>query len=209
TPDDERNADPRMEICVTNADAGQETCRIPLAPNEMATRLAFQPDGRHLAATIQAVVVNDGERQLAPTTVVVIWDLRAGPQRRDMQGTCSGAVRGFVFSPDGGQLAAAGPNGVHVWDAASGRSCFDPLPVATPLMGLAYSPDGGRLAGVGRDGLVRMWDAGTGHELLVLRAFGRPGTGHYGFVASVVFSPDGRRLAANNWEGTLTIWDAG
>lgn len=65
------------------------------------------------------------------------------------------------------------------------------------------------LAAASPDGLVRLWDATAGNELLVLRPFGLPGTGHFGYTPRVVFSSDGRRLAANNWDGTVSIWDAG
>jgi WD40 repeat protein len=52
-----------------------------------------------------------------------------------------------------------------------------------------FSPDGRRIATASHDGTVRIWDAGTGQEVLTLR-------GHAGAVQSVAFSPDGRLLAS-------------
>jgi WD40 repeat protein len=57
------------------------------------------------------------------------------------------------------------------------------------VTGVAYSPDGKRLASSSRDQTVRVWDAGTGKELLKLE-------GHSGAVGGVAWSPDGKRIAS-------------
>src|SRR5205085_2823798 len=60
---------------------------------------------------------------------------------------------------------------------------------AASVNGVAFSPDSRRLASAGEDKAVRVWDAATGQELLVLR-------GHTAGVASVAFSPSGDRIAS-------------
>ena len=74
------------------------------------------------------------------------------------------------------------------------------------LCDLAFSPEGRRLVGVSRD-VVKLWDAGTGHEVLTLR--GAPQR-HWdpAFNPRVLFSPDGKRLAATNWDETISVWEA-
>jgi hypothetical protein len=64
-----------------------------------------------------------------------------------------------------------------------------------------FSPDHIRLATGSWDNTVRVWDAGTGAEVLTLR-------GHTGRVFSVYFSPDGGRLASAADDNTVRVWDA-
>ena len=66
--------------------------------------------------------------------------------------------------------------------------------------GVAFGPDGSRLASGGADGVVRVWDLGTGAEALAFR-------GHRGAVFGVAFGPDGRRVASAGRDGTVRTWE--
>ncbi len=52
-----------------------------------------------------------------------------------------------------------------------------------PVLGLAYSRDGRRLVTASGDGVVRVWDTGTGREISQY-------AGHTGSVYAVAFHPD-------------------
>ena len=69
-----------------------------------------------------------------------------------------------------------------------------------PVSAVAYIPDGRKIATGSQDGTVRIWDAGTRAELLVL-------AGHAGKVRSVSFSPDCASLLSASEDGTARVWD--
>ncbi|MFL5655043.1 MAG: hypothetical protein ACJ8CB_12820 [Ktedonobacteraceae bacterium] len=78
------------------------------------------------------------------------------------------------------------------------------------VVAVAWEPDGNRIASAGGDGLVRVWDADTGHTSLTYR-------GHPWVVKSVnmaptiyaiAWSPEGLRLASGGVGTAVHVWDA-
>ncbi|MBI5707359.1 MAG: caspase family protein, partial [Armatimonadetes bacterium] len=65
-----------------------------------------------------------------------------------------------------------------------------------------YSADGRRILTSAWDHTARVWDAGTGRELMKLE-------GHSWGVPSAVYSADGRRILTSSWDKTARVWDAG
>jgi WD40 repeat protein len=63
---------------------------------------------------------------------------------------------------------------------------------------VAFSPDGKRLASAGADGIVKVWEALTGQEILTIKEAG-------GLIA---YSPDGKRLLSGSGDKTAKVWDA-
>lgn len=117
------------------------------------------------------------------------------------------------FSPDGQQLAAAGPRGlVRVWGVDAGKlvTTFAKHGRDT-LWDLAFSPDGKRLAS--SDGyydaqgrivptrLFAVWEVATGE---VLHSITVPGGS---IVASLAFAPDGAKLAGGCGDHVVRLWD--
>lgn len=73
---------------------------------------------------------------------------------------------------------------------------IDQQPGAGPVLDLAFDPDGRCFATAGADGSVRLWDGGTG-EQLVHRPLGQPVT--------AVAVGDGRRLAIVTVDGAVHV----
>ncbi len=83
---------------------------------------------------------------------------------------------------------------------ATDGSVLDRLPVPGGVTGFAWSPDATLFATGGFDGIARVFDAGSGEELLTL-------AGHRGLVGLVSFSSDGTRLVTGGGDGTARVWD--
>jgi WD40 repeat protein/tRNA A-37 threonylcarbamoyl transferase component Bud32 len=197
-------SDPRAaglphEIMVWEAATGNRLAT--LTGQGLVMNTAFSPDGHALA-----LGTHDGKLWLME------WE---GPGRMLSLVGHKGPVAAIAFSRDGKLLASAGVedrtlkfwalDGLDVATATGPRAVHT---VAVPpfVCDLAFSLDGQRLAGISRDAL-KMWDVGTGHEVLTLK--GAPQR-HWdpAFNPRVAFSPDGKHLVGTNWDESISMWDA-
>ena len=65
---------------------------------------------------------------------------------------------------------------------------------------IAFTSDGKLLATGDSDGVVRLWEASSGKELLTCKE-------HTNVVESVAFSPSGNILASGSYDKTIRLWD--
>ncbi|MEM7309066.1 MAG: WD40 repeat domain-containing protein [Planctomycetota bacterium] len=212
--------DGRLQL-VPLADEGE--ARI-VATDGLVGRVAFSPDGEHLAAARAAEVEiwsypelealhtlprhsgpvssiawsPDGERVLTGgyDRTARVWDAATGEQLRELS-----ANAGFVFGVAYGRdlLAAGGQDGrVRVWDDA-GVQLFELLNHKAAATALALSPDGGTLASAGADGVLQLVNPLTGEARHTI-----PGLKGLQFV--LAWSPSGDRVAVG--AADVSIYDA-
>jgi WD40 repeat protein len=174
--------EPADELFVWNVATGEyRRAAVPARPDA----LAFSPDGRWL------VGVRSGglDRWDVATLARQTWQRRQSP---------AGPLR---FSPDGTVLACAVPDGVALLDMSDGATAptvRTSLPI--PATDLAFHPNG-RLLTAGQDGIVRIWDTGSGNQLAALDWSAGP-------LHSLAVAPNGLTCAAGGENGQVVVWDA-
>jgi WD40 repeat protein len=132
---------------------------------------------------------------------VTVWDW----ERDESVHTFEDAVN-VVFDPIAPRVAIVRSGGnVEIWDVESWSLVAQlggPGGAAADESGggrVAFTPDGSRIAVAHTDGTVRLFDAGTGAEQLVLPSLGCT-------VSTVAFSPGGSQLATTSKCGGVRIW---
>jgi len=90
----------------------------------------------------------------------------------------------------------------QIWDAGSNQLLLSLAGHEAGVWELAYSPDGKRIATGDNAGVVKVWDAEIGKELLTLEHSAGSK------ICALVFSRDGRYLASGSQNGLGKIWDS-
>ncbi len=148
--------------------------------------LAVSPDGQRIATS-----GDDG--------TVRLWDAVRGVSLGTVGRPSPPGYRALAFSPDGKRLAMEGR--IYTLEGALPNPNQYLQGHTRPIRAVAFSPDGKRIATGSEDRTVRLWDAVSGQEALMLK-------GHREAVTAVAFSRDGTRLATASDDGTARVWNA-
>jgi WD40 repeat protein/serine/threonine protein kinase len=194
------------ELRLSDAATGRPMWSRPGAKMRVL-RLAFHPDGQHLAMlrTREDTTVGD-----PAVWDLAVCDLKTGGEQLTLAGTRLGGTWGtswgLAFSPDGCLLAYTSRDGkgrgsVAIWDWHAGGQRLTLSGHVGLVLRMAFSPDGRRLATAGFDQTIKIWDPTTGQETLTLRE-------HTDMVWSVAFSLDGHRLVSAGTDRSVRVWDA-
>ncbi|HEX3117627.1 MAG TPA: hypothetical protein VHP80_00945 [Candidatus Acidoferrum sp.] len=147
---------------------------------------AVSPNGR------QAAAISSAEKLL-------VWNLNRPSAPLDFGNADAGVYGASAFSPDGRSIALAGHT-LSMLDAKTGEKRWSHPRDTYANLSVAFRPDGNVLASGSQDSTIKLWSAGTGNELSILR-------GHHGYVEGLSFGPDGKTLASWTSDGQLFLWN--
>lgn len=171
--------------------------------------LAWSPDGKSIATQVVEWSPTRDGGTVQTGRALQIRDAETGAVRRTLYDEPN--VGDAQFSPDGKSVAAtlAGENVVKLWDPVTGKKkkTFEGAKVS--LGTIAFSRDGRFLAASGymhddkgkRQGMVILWEAGSGKVLWQVRA--NEGAG----AEVIALSPDGKLLATGDRDAPIKLWD--
>jgi WD40 repeat protein/tetratricopeptide (TPR) repeat protein/tRNA A-37 threonylcarbamoyl transferase component Bud32 len=156
------------------------------------------------SSAVTCVAYNrDGSRLASGSAdgTVRVWEAKTGTELQTFRAH-NEPVAAVAFSPNGKFLAAAacapGLRGeVKLLNTDSGE-VLRQFARGAGVRGIAFDSAGKQLASAGEDGLLRVWDVGTGKELRRLK-------GHRGVVMSVAFFGQGWLVSAGA-DGSVRLW---
>jgi serine/threonine protein kinase/WD40 repeat protein/tetratricopeptide (TPR) repeat protein len=139
-------------VSVYDTGTGAEVRKLPQG-GDAAWHLAFHPRLPRVAVSYR--------------TAVAVWDLTTGSRTVTIP-TPKGCT--FVgWHPGGHRLVGACGENLHVWDADTGRPVMTPWRAShTGGVEFAFDRSGRWAVSNDWDGAIRLWDAQTGQQLLVM-----------------------------------------
>lgn len=184
-----------------DAAKGVETHKLTPAGRGI-TAVAFSPDGALLATTSW-----DRSNERGVWGLVKIWDPRDGRLLHSMEHGVKPIVT-VAWSKDGSLLAVGTwDDDATLWRTKDWTLAKKLQPTEKPsnkaVQGIAFSPDGSRLVVTAKDGVIRVWDIGTG---VVLNTLVGQAEGQAQWINDAVFLDDDR-LATVSQDGTVRLWD--
>ena len=164
------------------------------------TNVALTPDGKILIAAGNAMI-NLPPPGLPVTMKFVAWNVES--KKPLFSGPWPTPGGPLLLSPDGKTLAVAAEGGLDLWDVTAGK-------IRASLRGhpgfpqaAAFSADGKLVATGCEQGIIRIWETGSGHAMAFTRKTAGP-------VRGLAFS-GGKSLVsfeAANGETVVRTWDA-
>ena len=105
-----------------------------------------------------------------------------------------------VLSSTSGLTTGAEIMEFGAYAASQQNSGQETLQHSATIQSIAFSPDGLQAASADSDGVIILWDVGTGTSI-------RQCTGHSEGVNGIAFNPDGDQLVSGGADNLVILWD--
>jgi WD40 repeat protein len=130
---------------------------------------------------------------------VWLWDATTG-RLVSRQQDHNGAVYAMSFSPDGSRLATVSQANELFLRNRRGTTVTKITPPGVPQTAVAFGANGSVVASGGADGRIRLWEAASARQIVVLAS-------HAGPVTSVAFVPGSELVISTSVDGSARVWD--
>ena len=131
--------------------------------------------------------------------MVKVWDATTGKEESTLP-PHEHLVTGARFSPDSRHILITGDTTARVLNGMTQEGGFFYGHTGI-VYGGAFSPDGMSIVTASGDMTARVWEAGTGRLISVLR-------GHTARLTDAQFSPNGRFIVTASADKSARVWDA-
>jgi len=173
---------------IWDATTGEALLNFEGHGGKAVTGADWSPDGKQIVTSCE-----DGD--------ALVWDPDTGEVLLALEVEEASWMTRAAWSPDGRRIATYSEDttGGRVWDASNGELLLTFSGHTASVFGLDWSATGKRLLTVSNDGTARIWDAGTGAELL-----------SYSFGPQLTegeWSPDNKQIALSAADGKVRIVD--
>lgn len=185
-------------IQVWDIETGTWMFDVPLGKTGVISSVAFSADGTLLASPTENYSVG-------------LWSAATGNEVRRLSGHPYHVSR-IAISADGRRLAAhvskrvrsandVEPGSLWIWNLETGQ--HETTIKEVNESSFAWHPQGTRLATTDGNGVLRLFDATDGRDLLSIPAHA---SDRYKSSVDVAFSPDGALIATAHFSGAIRLW---
>ena len=186
-----------------------ETARIwDLSTGKEAIRPLQYLDREHQYDKVYNVAYSLDGKWLATAGAnhnAVVWNAATGSLL--FAGRHDGQVSAVAFSPDGTRLAAAGEDGLKLWEVPSGTLVASVTwPGRRRLVDVNFSPDGKRLVMATGKSSILLMDVAT--RRMTALPPPKPPNDVRPIVMSAQFTPDGKNIMTTGQDPDVKFWDA-